>query len=144
MEERNLLVLSVDDMERVNKTLAEFGQSFTQCAEAIGEAFRKVAEQYFPPLVSSISEYLAQVMKKDEADRQRALELGLASMKVVDLSYRKDRVRNKNLNRIQKSLALWDKRNKPHKTSTRFTDPVKEDISLENENIQETGVMGME
>lgn len=141
MEELKFPDLSVE-MERLSKALTEIGQGFAQCAEAIGDAFRKVAEQYFSPLVSGIGEYLAQV-KKDEADRQRALELGLVSRRVVDLSYRKDRVGNKNLNRVRKFLALWDKRNKPHKTRTCFTDPVKGDISLENGAIQKTGVMDM-
>lgn len=141
MEELKFPDLSVE-MERLSKALTEIGQGFTQCAEAIGDAFRKVAEQYFSPLVSGIGEYLAE-LKKDEKDRERALKLGLVSRRVVDLSYRKDRVGNKNLNRIRKSLALWDKRNKPYKTRTCFTDPVKGDISLENGVIQETGVMDM-
>lgn len=141
MEELKFPDLSVE-MERLSKALTKIGQGFAQCAKAIGDAFRKVAELYFSPLVSGISEYLAE-LKKDEKDRQRALELGLVSRRVVDLSYRKDRVGNKNLNRIRKSLALWDKRNKPHKTRTCFTDPVKGDISLENGVIQETGVMDM-
>lgn len=141
MKELKFPDLSVE-MERLSKALTEIGQGFAQCAKAIGDAFRKVAELYFSPLVSGISEYLAE-LKKDEKDRERALELGLVSRRVVDLSYRKDRVGNKNLNRIRKSLALWDKRNKPTKTSTCFTDPVKGGISLENGVIQETGVMDM-
>lgn len=102
------------EMERLSKVLTEIDQGFAQ--------------------------YLAQV-KKDETDRQRALELGLVSRKVVDLSYRKDRVENKNLNRIRKFLALWNKWNRPTKTSTCFTDPVKGNISLENGVIQEIGIM---
>lgn len=140
MEELKFPDLSVE-IDRLSKALTKFGQGFAQCTEAIGDAFRIVADSWCSPVVEALGK-LMEVYHKDENDRQRALELGLVSRRVVDLSYREGQVGNKNLNRIRKSLALWDKRNRPTKASTCFTDPVKGDISLENGVIQETGVIG--
>lgn len=59
-------------------------------------------------------ELLVQSMVRDKNDRDKVLELGLVSYKVVKLSYRVDKTGKKNMNRIRKELRLYGKRERPN------------------------------
>ena len=116
MEEYNgLMTVDLsDEMNHLSEAFAKMGEGFGMAAKAIGDAFSKVLMGLTPmPMMESLTR-LIESIKKDDTDRAKALELGLVSHKVVQLSYRRDRTGNKNMNRIRKELKLYGKRKGPN------------------------------
>lgn len=112
MEEYNGLMTTDfnDEMNRLSKAFAKMGEGFAMATKAIVDAFSKALVSLHPTMESltSLIEFIKKI-KKDDADRAKALELGLVSHKVVQLSYRRDRTGNKNMNRIRKELKIYGK-----------------------------------
>lgn len=103
-----------DEMNLLSEAFAKMGEGLGMVAKAIEDAFSKVLMGLTPmPMMESLTR-LIESIKRDDADRAKALELGLVSHKVVQLSYRKDRTGNKNMNRIRKELKLYEKSKGPH------------------------------
>lgn len=117
MEEYNGLMTTdfSDEMNRLSKAFAKMGEGFAMATKAIVDAFSKALVSLHPTMESltSLIEFIKKI-KKDDADRAKALELGLVSHKVVQLSYRRDRTGNKNMNRIRKELKIYGKRKGSH------------------------------
>ena len=116
MEEYNgLMTMDFSDgMNRLGEAFAKIGEGFGMAAKAIGDVFSKVLMGLTSmPMMESLT-LLIESIKRDDANRTKALELGLVSYKVVQLSYRRDRTGNKNMNRIRKELKLYGKRKGPH------------------------------
>ena len=116
MEEYNGLMTTdfSDEMNRLSEAFDKIGEGLGMTAKAIGDAFSKVLMGLTPmPMMESLTR-LIESIKRDDADRTKALELGLVSHKVVQLSYRRDRTGKKNMNRIRKELKLYGKRKGPH------------------------------
>ncbi len=118
--------LSVE-MNRLSEAFAKIGEGLGMTAKAIGDAFSKVLIGLTPmPMMESLTR-LIESIKRDDADRTKALELGLVSHKVVQLSYRRDRTGKKNMNRIRKEINIYGKRKGPHdycKGGSQPKDPV--------------------
>ena len=113
MEELKFPDLSVE-MNRLSEAFAKMSEEFGMAAKAIGDAFSKVLMGLTPmPMMESLTR-LIESIKRDDADRAKALELGLVSHKVVQLSYRRDRTGKKNMNRIRKEINIYEKRKGPH------------------------------
>lgn len=123
MEEYNGLMTTdlSDEMNRLSEAFAKVGEGFAMAAKAIGDAFSKVLID-LTPMMESLTR-LIESIKRDDADRTKALELGLVSYKVVQLSYRRDRTGKKNMNRIRKELKLYGKRKGPHDHCTGVGQP---------------------
>lgn len=114
--------LSVE-MNRLSEAFAKIGEGLAMAAKVIGDAFSKVLMGLTPmPKMESLTR-LIESIKRDDADRAKALELGLVSHKVVQLSYRRDRTGNKNMNRIRKEINIYEKRKGPHDYCTRDSQP---------------------
>ena len=113
MEELKFPDLSVE-MNHLSEAFAKMGEGFGMAAKAIGDAFSKVLMGLTPmPMMESLTR-LIESIKKDDANRTKALELGLVGHKVVQLSYRRDRTGKKNMNRIRKEINIYGKRKGPH------------------------------
>ena len=129
MEEYNGLMTTdfSEEMNRLSEAFAKMSEGFGMTAKAIGDAFSKVLMGLTPmPMMKSLTR-LIESIKKDDADRTKALELGLVSHKVVQLSYRRDRTGKKNMNRIRKEINIYGKRKGPHdycKGGSQPKDPV--------------------
>ena len=116
MEEYNGLMTTdfSDEMNLLSGAFAKMGEGLGMAAKAIGDAFSKVLMGLTPmPMMESLTR-LIESIKRDDADRAKALELGLVSHKVVQLSYRRDRTGKKNMNRIRKEINIYEKRKGPH------------------------------
>lgn len=116
MEEYNELMTIdfSDEMNRLSEAFAKMSEGFGMAAKAIGDAFSKVLMGLTPmPMMESLT-HLIESIKRDDADRDKALEFGLVGHKVVQLSYCRGRTGNKNMNRIRKELHLYGKRKGPH------------------------------
>lgn len=125
MEELKFPNMSIET-ERVNGAFSKLGEKIWESIAQATEAFVNLAKSIVElPSWNTILRYLEELTKA-EKDREKALKLGLVSKKVVDLSYRRDKVGTKNLNRIRRSLHQWEKL---HKSSTSFNGTEK---SLEN------------
>lgn len=109
MEEYNGLMTTdfSDEMNRLSEAFAKMGEEFAMATKAIVDAFSKALVSLHSTMESLTS--LIESIKEDDADRTKALELGLVSHKVVQLSYRRDRTGNKNMNRIRKELKIYGK-----------------------------------
>lgn len=118
--------LSVE-MNHLSEAFAKMGEGLGMAAKAIGDAFSKVLMGLTPmPMMESLTR-LIESIKRDDADRTKALKLGLVSHKVVQLSYRRDRTGKKNMNRIRKEINIYGKRKGPHdycKGGSQSKDPV--------------------
>lgn len=114
MEEYNgLMTIDFsDEMNLLSGGFATMSEGFGMTAKAIGEAFSKVLIG-LTPMMKLLTRSIESI-KKDDADMAKALELGLVSHKVVQLSYRRDRTGNKNMNQIRKELKLYGKRKEPN------------------------------
>ena len=91
-------------------------------AEEITKSIGVIMESLYPtlqPFKNMVNRIILEG-EKDEHLRQEAIQLHLVSKKVVSLSYRCDKVGNKNMNRIKKQMFYYYKRN--HNSSTRNTD----------------------
>lgn len=122
MEELKFPDLSVE-INRLSETFAKMGEGLGMAAKAIGDAFSKVLIDLTPlPMMESLTR-LIESIKRDDADRAKALELGLVSHKVVQLSYRRDRTGKKNMNRIRKEINIYGKRKGPHDYCTGGSQP---------------------
>lgn len=112
-----------EEMNRLSEAFVKIGEGFGIAAKAIGDAFSKVLMSLTSmPMMESLTR-LIESIKRDDADRTKALELGLVSHKVVQLSYRRDRTGKKNMNRIRKELKLYEKSKGPHDHCTRGSQP---------------------
>lgn len=114
MEEYNGLT-TVDFSDEINLyrvAFAKMNEGFTMAAKAMGDAFSKILVSITPTLESLT--HLIEFIKRDDADRAKALKLGLVSHRVVKLSYCGSRTGKKNMNRIRKELKLYGKRKEPH------------------------------
>lgn len=114
------------EQEKWGETVQELTLAFQMASkEAIRIAERitesiGVVMRSFNPALQSISDMVNKIIVesgKDEHLRQEAIQLHLVSKRVVFLSYRNDKVGNKNMNRIKKRVFYYYKRN-PN-TSTR-------------------------
>ena len=113
MEELKFPDLSVE-MNHLSEAFAKMGEGLGMAAKAIGDAFSKVLISLTSmPMMESLTR-LIESIKRDDADRTKALELALVSHKVVQLSYRRDRTGKKNMNRIRKEINIYGKRKGPH------------------------------
>lgn len=110
-----------DEMNRLGEAFAKMGEGFAMAAKAIVDAFSKILVGLTPTMESLTR--LIESIKRDDADRAKALELGLVSHKVVQLSYQRGRTGKKNMNRIRKELKLYGKRKGPHDHSERVGQP---------------------
>lgn len=127
MEEYNGLMTTYfsDEMNRLSEAFVKMGEGFAMAAKAIVDAFSKVLVGLTPTMESLTR--LIESIKRDDADRAKALELGLVSHKVVQLSYRRNRTGKKNMNRIRKEINIYGKRKGPHdygKGGSQSKDPV--------------------
>lgn len=127
MEEYNGLMTTYfsDEMNRLSEAFAKMGEGLAMAVKAIVDAFSKVLVGLTPTMESLT--HLIESIKRDDADRAKALELGLVSHKVVQLSYRRDRTGKKNMNRIRKEINIYGKRKEPHdycKGGSQSKDPV--------------------
>lgn len=127
MEEYNGLMTTYfsDEMNLLSEAFVKMGEGFAMAAKAIVDAFSKVLVGLTPTMESLTR--LIESIKRDDADRAKALELGLVSHKVVQLSYRRDRTGKKNMNRIRKEINIYEKRKGPHdydKGGSQPKDPV--------------------
>ena len=127
MEEYNGLMTTYfsDEMNRLGEGFAKMGEGFAMAAKAIVDTFSKVLVGLTPTMESLTR--LIESIKRDDADRAKALELGLVSHKVVQLSYRRNRTGKKNMNRIRKEINIYGKRKGPHdycKGGSQPKDPV--------------------
>ena len=125
MEEYNGLMTMdfSDEMNRLGGAFAKIGEGFGMAAKAIGDAFSKVLMSLTSrPMMESLT-LLIESIKRDDADRTKALELGLVSHKVVQLSYRRNRTGKKNMNRIRKEINIYGKRKGPHDHCTGGSQP---------------------
>lgn len=116
MEEYNGLMTTdfSEEMNRLSEAFAKIGEGLGMAAKAIRDAFSKVLMGLTPmPMMESLTR-LIESIKKDDANRTKALELGLVSHKVVQLSYRRDRTGKKNMNRIRKEINIYGKRKGPY------------------------------
>ena len=105
--------LSVE-MNRLSEAFAKMSEEFGMAAKAIGDVFSNVLMGLTPmPMMESLTR-LIESIKRDDANRTKALELGFVSHKVVQLSYRRDRTGKKNMNRIRKEINIYGKRKGPH------------------------------
>lgn len=122
MEELKFSDLSVE-MNHLSEAFAKMGEGLGMAAKAIGDAFSRVLIGLTPmPMMESLTR-LIESIKRDDADRAKALELGLVSHKVVQLSYRRDRTGKKNMNRIRKEINIYEKRKGPHDHCTGGSQP---------------------
>lgn len=114
MEEYNGLMTTnfSDEMNRLSEAFAKMNEGLAMAVKAIVDTFSKVLVGLTPTMESLTR--LIESIKKDDADRAKALELGLVSHKVVQLSYRRDRTGKKNMNRIRKEINIYGKRKGPH------------------------------
>lgn len=110
-----------EEMNLLSEAFAKMGEGLGMAAKAIVDAFSKVLIG-LTPMMESLTR-LIESIKRDDADRTKALKLGLVSHKVVQLSYRRDRTGKKNMNRIRKELKLYEKRKGPHDYCTRGSQP---------------------
>lgn len=127
MEEYNGLMTTnfSDEMNRLSEAFTKMGEGLAMAVKAIVDAFSKVLVGLTPTMESLT--HLIESIKRDDADRAKALELGLVSHKVVQLSYRRDRTGKKNMNRIRKEINIYGKRKEPHdydKGGSQPKDPV--------------------
>lgn len=127
MEEYNGLMTTnfSDEMNRLSEAFAKMGEGLAMAVKAIVDAFSKVLVGLTPTMESLTR--LIESLKRDDADRVKALELGLVSHKVVQLSHRGDRTGKKNMNRIRKEINIYEKRKGPHdycKGGSQSKDPV--------------------
>lgn len=110
-------------MNHLSEAFAKMGEGFGIAAKAIEDAFSKVLIGLAPmPMMESLTR-LIESIKRDDADRAKALELGLVGHKVVQLSYRRDRTGKKNMNRIRKEINIYEKRKGPHDYCTGDSQP---------------------
>lgn len=123
MEEYNGLMTTdfSDEMNLLSEALAKMGEGLAMAVKAIVDAFSKVLVGLTPTMESLTR--LIESIKRDDADRAKALELGLVSHKVVQLSYRRDRTGKKNMNRIRKEINIYEKRKGPHDYCTGGSQP---------------------
>lgn len=112
MEDRPMTVDFSEEINRLSGAFAKIGEGFAMVANAIWDAFSKSLVSLTPKMESLTR--LIESIKGDDADRAKALELGLVSHKVVQLSYRRDRTGKKNMNRIRKEINIYGKRKGPH------------------------------
>ena len=121
MEEYNELMAIdfSDELNSLSKAFAKMSEGFAIAAKAIGDAFSKMMVG-LTPMMESLTR-LIESIKRDDADRDKALEFGLVGHKVVQLSYRRGRTGNKNMNRIRKELHLYGKRERPHDPGKRVS-----------------------
>lgn len=127
MEEYNGLMTTnfSDEMNRLSEAFAKMGEGLAMAVKAIVDAFSKVLVGLTPTMESLTR--LIESLKRDDADRAKALELGLVSHKVVQLSHRRNRTGKKNMNRIRKEINIYEKRKGPHdydKGGSQPKDPV--------------------
>lgn len=125
MEEYNGLMTTdfSDEMNRLGEAFDKIGEGFGMAVKAIVDAFSKVLMGLTSmPMMESLTR-LIESIKRDDADRAKALELGLVSHKVVQLSYRRDRTGKKNMNRIRKEINIYEKRKGPHDYCTGGSQP---------------------
>lgn len=114
------------EKEKWDETVQELTLTFQvaskeaiRIAEGITESIRVIMES-FNPALKSLSDMVNRIIREEgenEHLRQEATQLHLVSKRVVSLSYRGDKVGNKNMNRIRKQVFRYYKRN-PH-SSTR-------------------------
>lgn len=114
MEEYNGLITPdfSDGINLLSEALAKMSEGFYMTAKAFEGIFSKVLVSMTP--VMELLTHSIESTKRDDADRTKALELGLVGHKVVQLSYRGDRIGKKNMNRIRKELKLYGKRKRSH------------------------------
>ena len=122
MEELKFPDLSVE-INRLSGAFAKMGEGLGMVANAIWDAFSKSLVSLTPmPKMESLTR-LIESIKRDDADRAKALELGLVGHKVVQLSYRRDRTGKKNMNRIRKEINIYEKSKGPHDYCTGGSQP---------------------
>ena len=103
-----------EKMSRLGEAFAKMSEGLAMAVKATVDAFSKVLIGLTPmPMMESLTRLLESV-KRDDADRTKALKLGLVSHTVVQLSYRRDRTGKKNMNRIRKEINIYEKRKGPH------------------------------
>lgn len=107
------------ELNRLSEAFYKMRESLSMAADAMVRIFSKVGTS----LTSGVDSLL-QSIKSDEIneiDRAKALKLGLVNHRIVQLSYRKGRTGNKNMNRIRKELYLYAKRKGPFDCSIRVS-----------------------
>ena len=121
MEEYNELMAIdfSDEINRLSEAFAKMSEGFGMAAKAIGDAFSKMMVGLIPMM--ELLTRLIESIKRDYADRTKALDFGLVGHKVVQLSYRRGRTGYKNMNRIRKELKLYGKRKGPHDPGKRVS-----------------------
>lgn len=112
-----------EEMNRLSEAFAKIGEEFGMAVKAIVDVFSKVLMSLTSMSMMESLTRLIKSIKRDDADRAKALELGLVSHKVVQLSYRRDRTGKKNMNRIRKEINIYEKRKGPHDYCTGGSQP---------------------
>ena len=110
MEEYNGLITPdfSNGINLLSEALTKMSEGFYMTAKAFEDIFSNVLVS-ITPMMGSLT-HLIESTKRDDADRTKALELGLVGHKVVQLSYRGGRIGKKNMNRIRKELKLYERR----------------------------------
>lgn len=90
--------------------LESMGRVVSDLTESIREMVNSIMEN-LSPTFSQLVECINRI-QEERRMMEKTVELGLVSWRVVDLAYHKrGRVSKKNMNRIRKALALYEKRN---------------------------------
>lgn len=108
------------EQEKWDEIVQELTQAFQVANKEAIEIIKRITEsivevmRYLNPALKSFTDMVNEIIvekRKDEHLRQDAMQLHLVSKKVVSLSYRGDKVGNKNMNRIKKQMFYYYKRN---------------------------------
>lgn len=109
LNELEAMGLDAETVERLQVVFDDLCQCFAAAAASLAEAFRTLARD-LTPAFHQIS-LLVEQIKAEEAMIDEAVQRGLVSTRVKTLCYhRKARVSKKNLKRVRKELALYEKR----------------------------------
>jgi hypothetical protein len=110
LNELKVMGLDAETIEKLQKISDDLCQRFAAVAASLDETFRTLARD-LTPAFHQISLFVEQ-LKAEEAMVDEAVKKGLVSSRVKTLyaHHRKAKVSKKNLNRVRKELALYEKR----------------------------------
>lgn len=101
--------------DKLAEAMSQMGEALRELLLSMGEMVSALGKRWLEDIDLSSFAELAEWWKlegrRQEEDRQKALELKLVPKRVVELSKNKrTKVRKKNMNRIRKELRLYEKR----------------------------------
>lgn len=123
--DENILI----EQEKLDEIVQELILAFQKISEEAIKVTERITESVvvvmksLNPALKSFSDMVNKMIMEEEENeyfRREVIRLHLVSRRVVSLSYRGDKVGNKNMNRIKKQMFYYYKRN-PN-SSTRNTD----------------------